>query len=69
MGNARSYIRAAAAIARVVAVDIAGDVAKCKIAKLHAGIVGSVGCAGASLVDVCLLEISFDERPCGFLSF
>lgn len=52
-----SYVRAAAAIARVEAVDVAGEVAESKIAKLDAGVVRSLH-SGVSLIDVCLVAVS-----------
>jgi hypothetical protein len=53
-----SYVRAAAAITRVEAVDVTSDVAECEISELYAGVVGSLGGSCASLVDVCLLELA-----------
>jgi len=50
-----SYVGAAGAIAGVEAVDITGEVAEGEVAKLDAGVVGSFGTAGGSLVDVCLV--------------
>src|SRR5256885_1188111 len=50
-----SYVGAAGAIARVEAVDVAGEVGKREIAELDAGVVGSFGAAGAALVDVGLV--------------
>jgi hypothetical protein len=50
-----SYVGAAAAIARIEAVDVAGDVGECEVTELHAGVVWSVGCSCISLVDICLV--------------
>jgi hypothetical protein len=57
-----SYISAAGSIARVEAVDVASDVTKGEIAKLHAGVVWSFSAAGVSLVDVCLAAVSRRSR-------
>ena len=52
------YVSATGTIARIEAVDIASEVAKSEIAKLHAGVVGSLGTAGISLINVCLVVVS-----------
>lgn len=52
-----SYIGAAAAIARVKAVDVTGDVGECEIAKLHAGVVRSFGGSCVALIDICLVAV------------
>jgi hypothetical protein len=53
-----SYVRAAAAITRVEAVDVTRDVTECEIPELDAGVVGSFSGSCAPLVDVCLLELA-----------
>jgi hypothetical protein len=49
-----TYVGTAAAIARVVAVDVAGDVGEGEVLELHAGVVRSFSRAGVALVDVGL---------------
>jgi hypothetical protein len=53
-----SYAGAAASIARAEAVDVARDVAECEVPELDAGVVGSLGGSGISLIDVCLLGLA-----------
>jgi hypothetical protein len=53
-----SYVRAAAAITRVEAVDVTRDVAECEVPELDAGVVGSLDSSCTSLIDVCLLELA-----------
>lgn len=53
-GCIRTYVGATGAIARVEAVNITGEIAEGEIAELDAGVVGSFGATGVSLVDVCL---------------
>jgi hypothetical protein len=49
-----TYVSTAAAIAGVVAVDVAGEVGKGEVLQFHAGVVRSFGGAGVALVDVGL---------------
>ena len=56
------YVCATATIAGLIAVDVAAYVGECKVAEFHAGVVGSIGCAGASLIDVRLVVISCCAR-------
>jgi hypothetical protein len=49
-----SYVGTAAAIAGVVAVDVAGDVGEGEVLELYAGVVRSFRSAGIALVDVGL---------------
>ena len=49
-----TYVSTAAAVAGVIAVDVAGDVGECEVLQFHAGVVRSFGCAGVALVDVGL---------------
>jgi hypothetical protein len=51
-----TYVGTAAAIAGIVAVDVAGDVGEGEVLQLHAGVVRSLGCAGVALVDVGLSD-------------
>ena len=51
-----TYVGTAAAVAGVVAVDVASDVGEGEVLQFHAGVVRSFGCAGVALVDVCLSD-------------
>ena len=49
-----TYVSTAAAVAGVIAVDVAGDVGEGEVLQFHAGVVRSFSCAGVALVDVGL---------------
>jgi len=59
---AESYVCTAGAVARVEAIDVAGEVAEGEVAKLDAGVVWAFGAAGVSLVDVGLVKVSHCSR-------
>jgi hypothetical protein len=51
-----TFVGTAAAVAGVVAVDVAGDVGEGEVLQFHAGVIRSFGRAGVALVDVCLSD-------------
>jgi hypothetical protein len=54
VGDSTTYVGTAAAIAGVVAVDVAGEVGEGEVAQFHAGVVRAFRRAGVALVDVGL---------------
>jgi hypothetical protein len=54
VGGYSTHVSTAAAVTRVVAVDVASDVGEGEVSQFYAGVIRSVNRAGAALVDVGL---------------